>query len=115
MTTTNIRSIAPTVVSHQGNRHRDDLDTRDAGSGALTGIAFGGPLGSLIGLVALTLAVPALGPGAMLAGMIIGLVAGIVLGAFGGLYRRVRSYEDADFRATHAATTARSFQHFSAD
>lgn len=115
MATTNIHSNVPFTVSHQGNRHRDDLAMRDASTGMLKGITFSGPLGSLVGLAVLTLAVPSLGPGAMLAGILIGLVAGIVLGAFGGLYTRVRNYEDADVYGTHSATPSQAFQHYSAD
>lgn len=83
--------------------------------GVLKGITFGGPLGSLVGMTVLTLAVPSLGTGAMLAGIIIGLVVGVVLGAFGGLYTRVRNYEDADVYGTHSATPSQAFQNYSAD
>ena len=68
MTTTSIQSTIPIGVNRQGNRHRDALDSRNAGQGVIKGIAFGGPLGGLLGLVVLTLAIPALGPGALLAG-----------------------------------------------
>ncbi len=115
MTTTNIRPTSRNFVSHQVNRHRDDLDTRDAGTGVLKGITLGGPLGSLVGMVVLTLAVPSLGPGAMLAGVIIGLVAGIVLGAFGGLYTTVRDQEEAGSHPAQNHTTVRALQHYSAD
>jgi hypothetical protein len=81
----------------------------------LKDVAFGGPLGGLIGMVALTLAIPALGPGALLAGTIIGLVAGIVLGAFGGLYTRVRSREGGDLRTTGSPTARQTLQRCSAD
>ncbi len=70
MTTTSMRSTAPSRVNRQGKRHRDELDGRNAGQGVIKGIAFGGPLGGLLGLVVLTLAIPALGPGALLAGII---------------------------------------------
>jgi hypothetical protein len=115
MTSTSIRSTAPSRVNCQGNRHRDELDSRNAGQGVIKGIAFGGPLGGLLGLVVLTLAIPALGPGALLAGMIIGLVAGIVLGAFGGLYRQVRSQEDADAHPTRTSKVPQPLQRCSVD
>ena len=105
----------PIGVNHQGKRHRDALDTRDAGTGVIKGIAFGGPLGGLIGMVALTLAIPTLGPGALLAGIIIGLVAGIVLGAFGGLYRQVRGQEDAGSRTAGSPMESQPLQRCSAD
>ena len=114
MTSTSIRFTAPSRVDCQGNRHRDELDSRNAGQGVIKGIAFG-PLGGLLGLVVLTLAIPALGPGALLAGIVIGLVAGIVLGAFGGLYRRVRSQEDADARPTRTSKVPQPLQRCSAD
>jgi hypothetical protein len=115
MTTTSIQSTIPIGGNHQGKRHRDALDSRNAGTGVLKGIAFGGPLGSLIGMVILMLAIPTLGPGALLAGMIIGLVAGIVLGAFGGLYTRVRGQEDADARPTRTSKVPQPLQRCSAD
>jgi hypothetical protein len=104
MTTTSIRFIAPSRVNRQGNRHRDELDSRNAGQGVIKGIAFGGPLG---GLLART--------GALLAGIIIGLVAGIVLGAFGGLYRQVRSQEDADAHPTRTSKVPQPLQRCSVD
>jgi hypothetical protein len=115
MTTTSIRSTVPPAVKRQGNRHQDELDTREAGQGVLKGMAYGGPLGSLIGVVVLTLAIPSLGSGAVLAGIIIGMGAGIVLGAFGGLYTRVRAQEAADSGPAQPHTTVRSLQHGSAD
>jgi hypothetical protein len=81
MTTTSIRPTTSGLARCERDRLGDDLDTREAGSGVVKGIAVGGPLGSLIGMGLLTMMIPALGPGAVLAGIIIGLVADIVLGA----------------------------------